>query len=113
MTKYSGNFLSLKKAMLPESLTASQENIPNITEDQLAKLSFPDNHHWKLNARMLGYEEGDVDDFIESLSSVKIKSYKKGKQVSMFCYDGTPALEFPIAIDGDYIVSQKYEMTNG
>ena len=96
--------------MLPTELTASQENIPDLTSTQLESLGCADNFIWKLNARMLGFKEGmDIDDLIEE----KIQSYAKGEQVIFFYYHGTPALKLPIALNGEVVLRQTYQMKNG
>ena len=104
--------------MLPETLTESQENIPDLTEEQLWNLGFTTNHNWKLNAQMLGYEEGiDLQDFIEEKTCNKIKTFSKGKQMSTFCFDSEDHPNildmFPLAIEGDIIISQRFEFENG
>lgn len=104
--------------MLPETLTESQENIPDLTDEQLWNLGFDSNHVWKLNAQMLGYNSTEnLEDFIEEKTCNKIKTFVKGKQMSIFCFDSEEypnVLDmFPLAIEGDIIISQKFEFTNG
>ena len=96
--------------MLPTELTASQEKLPDLTSAQLKSLGFIDNFRWKLNAKMLGYKEGmDVDDLIEE----KIQTYPKGEQVIFFYFHGTPAHKLPIALSGEFVLQQRYQMKNG
>ena len=96
--------------MLPEKLTASQDRLPNLNSSQLESLGFIDNFRWKLNAKMLGYKEGmDIDDLIED----KIQTYPKGEQVIFFYFHGTPADKLPIALSGEFVLQQKYQMKNG
>ena len=67
-------------------------------------------------ATMLGYKENQsVDDFVDSLTGTGINTYTKGKQVSLFCFEGTPSMlsDYPVALEGDFIVNQEYEMENG
>ena len=59
---------------------------------------------------MLGYTEGmDIDDLIEE----KIETYPKGEQVIFFYFHGTPAHKLPIALGGEFVLRQKYQMKNG
>ena len=50
-----------------------------------------------------------------SLEDDEIKLYKKGKQVSFFSFEGGKENlnEFPMAIEGDFIILQEYEMEDG
>ena len=123
MIKFSSKKKEKKSpVMLPETLTESQEDIPSLTKMQLNRLGYETNHVWKLNARMLGFlknletnEYPSIDDFIDSIKGDKIKSNKKGKQVSLFCFEGkSPEIldDFPLAFEGDFIISQRYEMEN-
>ena len=94
---------------LPKELTASQEKLPDLNSAQLESLGFSDNFIWKLNAKMLGYKEGmDIDDLIEE----KIQTYPKGDQV-IFYFHGIPANKLPIALGGEFVLQQKYQMKNG
>ena len=96
--------------MLPKELTASQEKIPDLTSDQLKSIGCADNFRWKLNAKMLGYTEGkDIDDLIEE----KIQTYPKGEQVIFFYFHGTPKHKLPIALNGEFVLRQSYQMKNG
>ena len=96
--------------MLPKELTASQERLPDLNSAQLQSLGCADNFIWKLNAKMLGYTEGmDVDDLIEE----KIETYSKGEQVIFFYFLGTPVEKLPIALGGEFVLQQKYQMKNG
>ena len=62
---------------------------------------------------MLGYVGEDIDDFIDSLTRDKVKTYKKGKQTSIFCYEEqTTKDDYPLLFGGDFIMDQRYEMNN-
>ena len=104
--------------MLPETLTKSQEAIPSLTEKQLDEIGFKDNHTWRLNAKMLGYTDSveDIDDFIDTKTGKKIRTFAKGKHTSIFCYHGeAPEVldYFPMAFEGDVIIKQLYETEYG
>lgn len=102
--------------MLPKTLTESQECIPDLTDKQLEALCLESNFCWKLNAKMVGYTEGtDLDSFIDTVMDRNIKTFKKDKHVAVFLFEGTKEStnDFPIAIEGDYVIQQKYELTNG
>jgi len=100
--------------MLPVSLTESQENIPSLNEEQLQAIGMRNNHEWKLNATMLGFTKGeDPNDFIESKKNINIKTYTKGVQVALFRVETSSSLSYPIAIEGDFIIKEEYERSNG
>ena len=78
--------------MISQTLSASQENIPDLTDDQLKLLGFENNHIWKLNAKMLGFtphNEYDIDDFIEEKIGTKTKTFVKGNQIILFYFKGS------------------------
>lgn len=98
--------------MIPE-LTASQESLPSLTQEQLKDLSIENNHLWKLNAKMMGYEEGMIiDDFIEQQTDRNIKTVIQPTQLVVSYYKGTKddISKLPIALEGDVIIEQKYEV---
>ena len=104
--------------MLPVSLTESQENIPSLDEEQLQAIGMRNNHEWKLNATMLGFDPSlSLDDFIyESTNKrTQIATYLKGTQVVLFFFSSSSSssLEYPIAIEGDFIIKEEHEMCNG
>ena len=51
----------------------------------------------------------DIDDLIEE----KIETYPKGEQAIFFYFHGTPADKLPIALGGEFVLQQKYQMKNG
>ena len=102
--------------MLPETLTASQENIPDLTEKQLSFLGFSTNHEWKLNAKMLGYtphHEYAIDDFVDELIGTKIRTFMKGKQLVTFNITTSSPPLFPVAVEGDTILQQLWQTDSG
>ena len=51
----------------------------------------------------------DIDDLIEE----KIETYPKGEQAIFFYFHRTPADKLPIALGGEFVLQQKYQMKNG
>ena len=44
---------------------------------------------------------------------MNIKTYPEGRQVAVFCYEASSPLDYPIAIEGDFLIKQEYEIYNG